>query len=60
MPLTFDASFMAFRLISAIPYSIFLTVSYLELRRLLPLMIAHALRDGASVVVSALLPLIRA
>jgi membrane protease YdiL (CAAX protease family) len=54
MPLTFDEKFMAFRLVSPLPYSIFLTFLYLRLRRLVPFAIAHALMDGASV----LLPLL--
>ncbi len=60
MPLTFDARFMAFRLLSAVPYSVFLTCVYLRLRRLVPLAIAHALMDGASVLIGVLLPLLRA
>jgi membrane protease YdiL (CAAX protease family) len=55
MPLTFDAKFMAFRLLSPVPFSVFATLLYLRLRRLVPLAIAHALMDGASVV----LPLAR-
>jgi membrane protease YdiL (CAAX protease family) len=55
MPLTFDPKFMAFRLLSSVPYSIFLTVLYLRLRRLIPFAVAHALMDGATV----LLPLLR-
>jgi len=54
MPLTFDPKFMAFRLLSSIPNSVFQTLLYLRLRRLLPLAIAHALMDGATV----LLPLL--
>jgi uncharacterized protein len=60
MPLTFDARFMAFRLLSPVPESIFVTFLYLRLRRLLPLAIAHALMDGASVLIGVLLPLLRA
>jgi len=59
MPLTFDGRFMAFRWLSAVPLSVFMTLAYLRLRRLLPLAIAHALMDGASVLLSALLPLLR-
>jgi uncharacterized protein len=59
MPLTFDTKFMAFRLLSGLPYAIFLTLLYLRLRRLIPLAVTHSLLDGASVVVSALLPLLR-
>ena len=60
MPLTFDAKFMAFRLLSSAPNTIFHTILYLRLRRLVPLAIAHALMDGASVLIGVLLPLARA
>jgi membrane protease YdiL (CAAX protease family) len=59
MPFTFDAKFMAFRLLSPIPFSIFITLLYLRLRRLVPLAIAHALMDGASVLLGTLLPMLR-
>ena len=59
MPLTFDPKFMAFRALSPIPFSIFQTLVYLRLRRLVPLAIAHALMDGASVLISVLFPLLR-
>jgi membrane protease YdiL (CAAX protease family) len=52
MPLTFDPKFMAFRLLSPLPFSVFVTLLYLRLRRLVPLATAHALMDGASVVIS--------
>jgi uncharacterized protein len=54
MPLTFDARFMAFRLLSSVPNSAFQTLLYLRLRRVLPLAVAHALMDAATV----LLPLV--
>jgi uncharacterized protein len=60
MPLTFDARYMAFRLLSSVPQSIFVTFLYLRLRRLVPLAIAHALMDGASVLIGVLLPLLAA
>ena len=56
MPLTFDAKFMAFRLLASVPYSVFQTLLYLRLRRIVPFVIAHALMDGATV----LIPLLRA
>jgi membrane protease YdiL (CAAX protease family) len=56
MPLTFDGRFMAYRLLAPIPFSIFEALVYLRYRRLLPLAIAHALMDGATV----LLPLLGA
>jgi uncharacterized protein len=59
MPVTFDAKFMAFRLLAPIPHSVFDVLVYLRLRRLLPLAIAHALMDGATVLIGALLPLVR-
>jgi membrane protease YdiL (CAAX protease family) len=60
MPLTFDADFMTFRLLSPLPFSVFQTLLYLRLRRLLPFAIAHALMDGASVLVGVLMPHVRA
>jgi membrane protease YdiL (CAAX protease family) len=56
MPLTFDPKFMAVRALSPLPYSVFQTVLYLRLRRLIPFAIAHALLDGASVFIGVLLP----
>ena len=55
MPLTFDAKFMAFRLVASVPNSLFDTLLYLRLRRVVPFAIAHALMDGATV----LIPLLR-
>jgi len=60
MPLTFDAKFMDFRLLSSVPNSVFQTLLYLRLRRLVPFAIAHALMDGVSVLIGVLLPLLRA
>ena len=57
MPLTFDPRFMAFRLLSSVPFSIFEILLYLRLRRLIPLVVAHSLMDGASVLIGVLLPL---
>jgi hypothetical protein len=59
MPSTFDAKFMECRLLASVPNSVFQTLLYLRLRRLVPLAIAHALLDGASVLISTLLPLVR-
>jgi len=59
MPLTFDPKFMVFRALSPIPFSIFETLLYLRLRRLIPFALAHALMDGASVVAGPLLPHLR-
>ena len=59
MPLTFDQRFMAFRLLSSMPFALFLTILCLRLRRLIPLAVAHAVMDGASVVIVVLLPLLR-
>jgi hypothetical protein len=60
MPLTLDAKFMAFRLLSPLPHSVFVTLLYLRLRRLVPLVLAHALMDGASVLIGVLLPVLSA
>ena len=54
MPLTFDAKFMAYRLLASPPLSVFETLLYLRLRRLIPLAIAHALLDGATVLIPLL------
>ena len=59
MPLAFDAKFMAFRLLASVPNTVFQTLLYLRLRRLVPLAIAHALMDGASVLIGVLIPLLR-
>jgi membrane protease YdiL (CAAX protease family) len=59
MPLLFDAKFMTFRLLSAVPNTVFQIVLYLRVRRLIPFAIAHALMDGAGVVIGVLLPLLR-
>lgn len=58
MPLTFDPDYMAHRLVSSVPNSLFMILVYLRLRRLLPLAIAHWLMDGASVFVGSILPLL--
>jgi hypothetical protein len=47
---------MTFRLLASVPSSLFETVLYLRLRRLIPFVLAHALMDGATV----LIPLLRA
>jgi membrane protease YdiL (CAAX protease family) len=60
MPLTFDANLMVFRLLSPLPFAVFATLLYLRLRRLVPLAIAHAMMDGASVLIGVLLPQLRA
>ena len=56
MPLTFNAKFMAFRALGSVPFAVVETLLYLRLRRLVPLALAHALMDGATV----LIPLLRA
>ncbi len=60
MPLTFDAKFMAFRLLSSVPNTVFQTILYLRWRRLVPFATAHALMDGASVLIGVLLPSLQA
>jgi hypothetical protein len=59
MPLLFDDKYIIFRLFSPLPYSVFQTLLYLRLRRLIPFAIAHALLDGASVLIGVLLPQLR-
>jgi membrane protease YdiL (CAAX protease family) len=60
MPLTFDPKFMAFRVVASAPFAVFGTLVYLRLRRLLPLALAHALMDGATVLIPMLAPLLKA
>jgi uncharacterized protein len=59
MPWTFNQKYMAYRLLSSLPNTVFQTLLYLRLRRLVPLAIGHALMDGASVVMGVLLPALR-
>ena len=54
MPLTFNPTFMAFRLLSSVPATIFATLLYLRHRRLIPFAVAHATMDGASVLIGML------
>ena len=54
MPLTFDAKFMAYRLLASPLSAVFDILVYLRLRRLVPLAIAHALMDGATVLIPLL------
>jgi uncharacterized protein len=54
MPLTFDPKFMAYRLLASLPLAVFETLFYLRLRRLIPLALAHALMDGATVLIPLL------
>ena len=54
LPLTFDPIYMASRLLGALPNSLFQTLLYLRLRRLVPLAIAHALLDGSTVWIGAI------
>jgi hypothetical protein len=56
MPLTFDVRFMAYRLLASPVLATFDTVVYLRLRRLVPLAVAHALMDGATVLIPLLAP----
>jgi hypothetical protein len=59
MPLTFDARFIVYRLLSPIPFSIFITLVYLRIRRIVPLATAHWLMDGGDAFAAGLLPLLR-
>jgi hypothetical protein len=60
MPLTFDPKFIVYRLFSPLPYSVFQTLLYLRVRRIIPFAVAHALMDGASVFIGVLLPHLQA
>ena len=54
MPMTFDPRFMLYRLLAAVPNTLFQTILYLRLRRIIPFAIAHALMDSATVLVPLL------
>src|SRR5262245_55420825 len=56
LPLTFDPDFMLYRFLAAIPHSVFMTVLYLRVRRLLPFVVAHWLMDGGDALRTVLLP----
>jgi membrane protease YdiL (CAAX protease family) len=56
MPLTFDPKFMVVRALSPLPFSVFQTLVYLRVRRLIPFAIAHVLMDGTSAFLGVLLP----
>ena len=54
MPLTFDPDFMIYRLLSPIAHSVFITLVYLRVRRVLPLATAHWVMDGVAAFVGSL------
>jgi membrane protease YdiL (CAAX protease family) len=54
MPLTFDPKYMTYRLLASVPNSVFQTIVYLRLRRVIPFAIAHAAMDGATVLIPLL------
>ena len=58
MPLTFDPDFITYRLFSPILLSVFITIVYLRIRRIVPLAIAHWLMDGAAAFMGSLWPLL--
>lgn len=59
LPLTFDPHFMLYRLLSPIPFSTFIILVYLRVRRILPLAVAHWLMDGWDAFARMLWPLLR-
>lgn len=58
MPLTFDPDFITYRLFSPILFSVFITLVYLRIRRVVPLAIAHWLMDGGAAFMGSLWPLL--
>ena len=58
MPVRLDLDYMLYRALSPIPFSIFVILVYLRVRRIVPLAIAHWLLDGASVFSSTFWPLL--
>jgi membrane protease YdiL (CAAX protease family) len=59
MPLTFDPAFMLYRTLSPLPFSTFIILVYLRIRRIIPLATAHWVLDGASAFIGTLWPLLR-
>jgi len=59
MPVTFDPDYMLYRMISPIPFSVFIILMYLRIRRLMPFAIAHWLMDGGDAFEGSLWPLLR-
>ena len=59
MPAAFDWRWVLYRTISPVPFSIFVILVYLRLRRLAPLAVAHGLMDGADAFRSSLWPLLQ-
>jgi hypothetical protein len=58
MPVTFEPDYVLFRMLSPIPFSIFVILLYLRVRRLMPFAIAHWLMDGAAASAGSLWPLL--
>lgn len=54
MPETFDPKYMTYLLLAPVPNSVFQTIVYLRLRRVIPFAIAHAVMDGATVLIPLL------
>lgn len=58
MPVTFDPSYMLYRMLSPIPFTIFVVLLYFRVRRLVPFAVAHWLMDGAASFAGSLWPLL--
>ena len=58
MPLTFDTKYMVFRLVSPVPFSVFRRFCICGFAGWFRFAIAHALMDGASVLIGVLIPLL--
>ena len=50
LPVTFDSSWVIYRTLSPIPFSVFAILIYFRMRRIVPLAIVHWPMDGAAVV----------
>lgn len=59
MPVTFDPHYMLYRMLAPIPFSVFIILMYLRVRRLVPFAIAHWLMDGADAFGGSLWPLLQ-
>ncbi|WDR01942.1 CPBP family intramembrane metalloprotease [Devosia algicola] len=58
MPVTFDGQYMLHRFLASIPNSLFMIFAFLRLKRLLPLVTAHWLMNGAAMFTGTLWPLL--
>ena len=59
MPVTFDPAWMLYRAMAPLPFSVFVVLMYLRVRRLMPFAMAHGLMDGGDTFAGSLWPWLR-